>query len=45
MSDGCKAATFLIAKNTTHINQENSALLSFNVDVKFGTCGIVTLDT
>ena len=28
-----KAVTFLIAKNTT--NQENSALLSFNVDVIF----------
>ena len=30
-----KVVTFLMAKKTTHINQENSALLSFNVDVKF----------
>ena len=29
-----KAVTFLVAKNTTHTNQENSALLSFNFDVK-----------
>ena len=26
-----KAVTFLMAKNTTHTNQENSALLSFNL--------------
>ena len=30
-----KAVTFLMAKNTAHTNQENSALLSFNVDIKF----------
>ena len=28
-----KAVTFLMAKKTTHANQENSS--SFNVDVKF----------
>ena len=39
-----KAVTFLMAKNTTHTNQENSALLSFNFDVKFWTYGIVTLE-
>ena len=39
-----KAVTFLMAKNTTHTNQENSALLSFNVDVKFWTYCIITLD-
>ena len=27
-----KAVTFLMAKNTTHTNQENSAPLSFNFD-------------
>ena len=26
---------FLVAQSTTHTNQENSALLSFNVAVKF----------
>ena len=31
-----------MVKNTT--NQENSALLSFNVDVKFWSYGIVTLE-
>ena len=36
-----KAVTFLMPKNTT--NQENSALLSFHVDVKFWSYGIVTL--
>ena len=30
-----KAETFLVAEKTTQINQENSSLLSFNVDVKF----------
>ena len=30
-----KAVTFIMAKNTAHTNQENSALLSFNVDIKF----------
>ena len=30
-----KAVTFLVAKNTTHTNQENSAPLSFNFDVTF----------
>ena len=30
-----KAVTFLMAKNTAHTNQENSAILSFNVDIKF----------
>ena len=39
-----KAVTFLMAKNTAHTNQENSALLSFNVDIKFWTYGIVTLE-
>ena len=39
-----KAVPFLVAKNTTHTNQENSALLSFNFDVKFWTYGIVTLE-
>ena len=29
-----KAVTFLMAKNTIHTNQENSAILSFNFDVK-----------
>ena len=33
-----------MTKNTTHTNQENSALLSFNFDVKFWTYGIVTLE-
>ena len=33
-----------MAKNTAHTNQENSALLSFNVDIKFWTYGIVTLE-
>ena len=37
-----KAVTSLMAKNM--INQENSALLSFNVDVKFWTNGVVTLE-
>ena len=37
-----KAETFLMAKKTTRTNQENGALLSFNVDVKFWTCGIAT---
>ena len=32
-----KAVTFLMAKKTTHANQENSTPLSFNVDVKFWT--------
>ena len=31
-----KAVTFLMDKNTSHTNQENSALLSFNVDVAYG---------
>ena len=39
-----KAVTFLMAKNTAHTNQENSAILSFNVDIKFWTYGIVTLE-
>ena len=39
-----KAVTFLMVKNTTHTNQENSALLSFNFVVKFWTYGIVTLE-
>ena len=30
-----KAVTFLIAKKTSHTNQENITLLNFNVDVKF----------
>ena len=30
-----KAVTFLLTSKTTHTNQENSALLCFNVDVKF----------
>ena len=30
-----QAVTFLMAKKTSHTNQENSALLSFNFDVKF----------
>ena len=30
-----KAGTFLVAQSTTHTNQENSALLSFNVAAKF----------
>ena len=39
-----KAVTFLMAKNITQTNQENSALLSFNFDVKFWTYGIVALE-
>ena len=39
-----KAVTFLVAKNTTHTNQENSAPLSFNFDVIFWTYSIVTLE-
>ena len=39
-----KAVTSLMAKKTTHTNQENSALLSFNVDIKFWTYCIVTLE-
>ena len=30
-----EAVTFLMAENTTHTNQENSALLIFNFDVIF----------
>ena len=30
-----KAVAFLMTKKTTHTNQENSALLSFNFDLKF----------
>ena len=30
-----KAVTFLMAKKTTHTNQKNIVLLSFNVYVKF----------
>ena len=30
-----KTVAFLMAKKTTHTNQENSALLSFNFDLKF----------
>ena len=30
-----KAVAFLMAKKTTHTNQENSALLSLNFDLKF----------
>ena len=30
-----KAVAFLMAKKTTHTNQENSALLSFSFDLKF----------
>ena len=30
-----KVVAFLMAKKTTHTNQENSALLSFNFDLKF----------
>ena len=29
-----KVVAFLMAKKTTHTNQENSALLSFNFDLK-----------
>ena len=39
-----KAVTFLMAKNTAHTNQENSAILGFDVDIKFWTYGIVTLE-
>ena len=39
-----KAATFLMAKSTTHTNQEKNAPLSFNVDVIFWTYGIVTFE-
>ena len=39
-----KAVTFLMAKNTAHTNRENSAILGFNVDIKFWTYGIVTLE-
>ena len=39
-----KAVTFLMAKNTTHTNQENSAHLSFNFDVIFWTYSVVTLE-
>ena len=39
-----KAVTFLMAKNTAHTNQENSAIISFNVDIKFWTYSIVTLE-
>ena len=39
-----KAVTFLMAKNTAHTNQENCAILGFNVDIKFWTYGIVTLE-
>ena len=39
-----KAVTFLMAKNTAHTNQENSAILGCNVDIKFWTYGIVTLE-
>ena len=39
-----KAVTFLMAKNTAHTNQENSAILSFNVDIKFWTYGTVPLE-
>ena len=31
----CKALTFLMAKKRIYTNNENSALLSFSVDVKF----------
>ena len=30
-----KVVAFLMAKKTTHTNQENSALLSFSFDLKF----------
>ena len=30
-----EAITFFMAKKTTHTNQENSALLTFNFDFKF----------
>ena len=39
-----KVVTFLMAKKSTYTTHENSALLSFSVDVKFGTYGIVTLE-
>ena len=39
-----KAVTSLMAKKTTHTNQENSALLIFHVDIKFWTNCIVTLE-
>ena len=39
-----KAVAFLMAKKTTHTNQENSALPSFNFDLKFWSYGIVTLE-
>ena len=39
-----KAVAFLMTKKTTHTNQENSALLSFNFDLKFWSYGIVTLE-
>ena len=39
-----KAVTFLMAKKRTYTNHENSALLSFSVDVKFWMYGIVTLE-
>ena len=39
-----KAEAFLMAKKTTHTNQENRALLRFNFNVKFLTYGIVTLE-
>ena len=38
-----KARIFLMARKTIRTNQENGALLSFNVDVKFWTYSIVTL--
>ena len=39
-----KTEAFLMAKKTTHTNQENRALLRFNFYVKFWTYGIVTLE-
>ena len=39
-----KATWHLMAMETTHTNQENSALLSFSVDVKFWSYGIFTLE-
>ena len=39
-----KEVTFLMAKKTTHTNQKNIVLLSFNVYVKSWTYGIDTLE-
>ena len=39
-----KAVTSSMAKNTTHTNQEKSALLSFNFDVEFWKYSSVTFE-